>query len=148
MQNLIQNRSKIRFQLENPYATQVFADHTESKLARRLKRNMLKRMEEVNFDQELVETLRDCRNDILRNLIEEENFRVPLNSMNNKSDTIQEILNDHTNQMAQMVEKCIQKMGEMTQEIVTVKEKVKYLETKLSECALTQMPRKNLRASE
>jgi len=52
-----------------------------------VKNNLKKKLEEVNLDLELSEVIKSNKIEILQNLIQEQNFRIPLTSaFNNQND--------------------------------------------------------------
>ena len=73
--------SKVDFYMKNPDAIEHFEDRSESRLARKLKRNIYKRFEEVFFNNEMVNCIKNNRKMILAQLIEEDNFFIKKNSI-------------------------------------------------------------------
>jgi hypothetical protein len=57
------------------------------KLVQAVKNNLKKKLEEVNLDLELSEVIKSNKIEILQNLMQEQNFRIPLTSaFNNQND--------------------------------------------------------------
>ena len=69
------------------------------KLALKLKENLRAKLLAVNFDLEMSECIKAHKLELLANLIEEQNFRIKLNSIGNKQDAVEKMLAQHTSMM-------------------------------------------------
>lgn len=80
-------KSKFLFELQNPSTLIRQEERKLPKLVQAVKNNLKKKLEEVNLDLELSEVIKSYKIEILQNLMQEQNFRIPLTStFNNQND--------------------------------------------------------------
>ena len=80
----IAQQSKFQFELDNPDYEPPGEDEELPKLAQRLKENLKEKLLLVNLDLELSDGLKENKLELLQNLMQEQNFRIPLTTISSK----------------------------------------------------------------
>lgn len=82
-------KSKFHYELKNPNAVILKKEklfHTRLSISELMFANFKKKLEDVALDFEVAEVIKGNKLEILKNLMQEQNFRIPLTSSFNKKE--------------------------------------------------------------